>query len=555
MKDVIQELGSLILGEITDEKAARDYFSTDGSVFTINPQVVIYPKTENDVVLAVKYLEAKAKAGQKINLTARGKGTDQGGGALGDGAVLVLPAHVKRFVRIAKGTVTVEPGMIYAELQNILKSHGRWLPPYPASIDFATIGGAVANNSAGEKTIKYGSTRDYVAALRVVLSNGDVITTRRLNRRELAAKKRQTDFEGHIYRELDNLLKTHKQIVNAAAPHTSKNSAGYDLWDVKGKGGSFDLSQLIVGSQGTLGLVTQATLRTEKFNPRTILLTGFFESVDAMAEAVSKIMPLRPSALEIVDYHLLKFLRDHHNHIVDGLIPDKLPAVALLVEFDDHKQATRLRKAHKVAKVFHELTYQSGYATDPDEQAALWKIRRSAAAVIWMYEGPKKAIPIIEDGAVPLENMAEFLSEIYRVFEKYKIQVAVWGHAGNANFHLQPFIDLSNFRDRKKVFELMDEFYKIVIRLGGTTCAEHNDGIIRGPYLKKLYGAEVFGLFKQVKELFDPENFLNPGVKVGATTEQAQVHLRREYSMMHLHDFFPSLSHTKPKQVKKEEFL
>jgi FAD/FMN-containing dehydrogenase len=555
MKDVIQELGSLILGEITADSAARDYFATDGSVFTIKPQVVIYPKTENDVVLAVKYLEAKAKAGEKINLTARGKGTDQGGGALGDGAVLVLPAHLKRFVRMSKGTITVEPGMIYAQLQGTLKSHGRWLPPYPASMDFATIGGAVANNSAGEKTIKYGSTRDYVTALRVVLSNGDVISTRRLNRRELAAKKRQDDFEGHLYRELDDLLKANKQIISTAAPLTSKNSAGYDLWDVKGKGGSFDLSQLIVGSQGTLGVVTQATLRTEKLNAHTILLTGFFESVEAMAEAVDKIMPLGPSALEVVDYHLLKFLRDHHNHVIDGLIPEKLPAVALLVEFDDHKQARRLRKAHKVAKVFHELTYQSGYATDPDEQAALWKIRRSAAAVIWMYEGPKKALPIIEDGAVPLQHMPEFLREAYKLFDKYKIQTAVWGHAGNANFHLQPFLDLSNFRDRKKVFELMDDFYKLVIRLGGTTCGEHNDGLIRGPYLKKLYGAEIFGLFKQVKELFDPENFLNPGVKVGATIEEAQVHLRREYSMKHLHDFFPSLSHTKPKQVKKEEFL
>ncbi len=555
MKDVVNELGSLLLGEITTDSAARDYFATDGSVFELKPQVVIYPKTENDVVLAVKYLEAKAKAGEKISLTSRGKGTDQGGGALGDGALLVMPAHMKRFVRMGKRSITVESGMIYLELQGILHSHGRWLPPYPASIDFATIGGAVANNSAGEKTIKYGSTRDYVQSLRVVLSNGDVITTRRLSRKELAAKKRQDDFEGEIYRQLDELLKANKQIINAAPPQTSKNSAGYDLWDVRGRNGSFDLSQLIVGSQGTLGVVTEATLRTEKLNEHTILLTGFFETVEAMAEAVDKIMPLGPSALEVVDYHLLKFLRDHHNHIIDGLIPEKLPAVALLVEFDDTKQSRRLRKAHKVAKVFHELTYQSGYATDPDEQAALWKIRRSAAAVIWMYNGPKKALPIVEDGVVPLKNMPEFLREVYKLFDKYKIQTAVWGHAGNANFHLQPFLDLSNFRDRKKIFKLMDEFYKLVIRLEGSTCGEHNDGILRGPYLKKLYGAEIFDLFCKVKELFDPYNFLNPGVKTGATLEDAEVHLRREYSMKHLHDFFPSLSHTKPKAVKKEEFL
>lgn len=555
MKQIVEELGSLLVGDVTIDDAAREYFATDGSVFELKPKLVMYPQSERDVILAVRYLEARAKDGEKIPLTARGKGTDQGGGALSEGALLVFPAHMNRLISVGKSSVRVEPGMIYKSLQNVLQSHGQWLPPYPASIDFATIGGAVANNSAGEKTIKYGSTRNYVKGLRVVLSNGDVITTKRLSRRELRAKKRQDDFEGHIYRELDKLLIENKRIISAAAPPTSKNSAGYDLWDIKGKGGSFDLSQLIVGSQGTLGVVTEVDLRTVAYNPQTILLTGFFESIDAMAEAVEKIMPLAPSAMEVVDYHLLKFLRDHHNHIIDGLIPEKLPAVGLLVEFDDHKSAVRLRKAHKVAKVFKTLAYESGYATDPEEQAALWKIRRSAAAVIWMYNGPKKALPIIEDGAVPLKNMPEFLKEIYRLFEKYKIQVAIWGHAGNANFHLQPFMNLANYRDRKKVFEIMDEFYKIVIKLDGTTCGEHNDGILRGPYLKNLYGAEVFELFKAVKDLFDPYGFLNPGVKTGATKEEAMVHLRREYSMKHLHDFFPSLSHTKPKPVKKEEFL
>lgn len=555
MKQIVEELGKILVGEVTADDSAREYFATDGSVFTLKPQLVIYPKTERDVILAVRYLEALAKDGKKINLTARGKGTDQGGGALGDGATLVLPAHMNRLIKLNKHSVVAEPGMIYKNLQQVLFSHGRWLPPYPASVDFATIGGAVANNSAGEKTIKYGATRDYVKSLRVVLSNGDVVTTKRLSRRELKAKKKQNDFEGHIYRELDNLLIKNREAIASSALATSKNSAGYDMWNIKGKGGSFDLSQLIVGSQGTLGVVTQVELRTELHNQHTILLTGFFESVEAMAEAIKKIMPLKPSALEVVDYHLLKFLHDHHNHTVDGLIPEKLPAVALLVEFDDRKYATRLRKAHKVAKIFKVLTYESGYATDPEEQAALWKIRRSAAAVIWMYGGPKKAVPIIEDGAVPLEKMPEFLDEIYRLFEKHKIQVAIWGHAGNANFHLQPFLNLGSYRDRKKVFDLMDEFYKVIVRLGGTTCGEHNDGILRGPYLRQLYGAEVFEIFKQIKDLFDPYGYLNPGVKTGASKEEAMVRLRHEYSMKHLHDFFPSLSHAKPKPVKKEEFL
>lgn len=541
MKEIVRELGNLLVGEITTEADTRDFFSTDGSVFRVEPSLIIYPKNESDVVITVKYLRDKADNGVYLPITARGKGTDQGGGALGTGAMLVFPAHMKRLVAIDKQTVTVQPGMIYSHLEGVLHSHGRFLPPYPASVDFATIGGAVANNSAGEKTVKYGSTRNYVGALRVVLSNGDVITTYRLNKRELAKKKMQDDFEGHIYRAVDQMIESNKALIAKAPPHVSKNSAGYDLWDVKHKNGSFDLSQLIVGSQGTLGIVTQATLTHEPFNTNTTLLAGFFDSIEKATAAVEKIMPLGPSALEVVDYHLLDFLRKHKPEQIEGLVPEQLPQIGLLIEFDDQKARVQAKKARKVAKLFKKLAYDSRYATDPDEQDALWKIRRGAAAVIWMINGPKKALPIIEDGVVPLEKMPEFLESVYALFRKYKLDIAVWGHAGDANFHLQPFMDLSNMRDRSKVFELMDDFYKLVIRMGGSTCGEHNDGRLRAPYLKKLYGAEMYKLFEQVKEVFDPAKILNPGVKIGVTQQDIAVRLRHEYSMKHLHDFLPGV--------------
>ncbi|MCC7289241.1 FAD-binding oxidoreductase [bacterium] len=541
MKEIIRELGNLLVGEITAEAGTREFFSTDGSVFKVEPSLVIYPRNESDVVITVKYLRNKAENGEYLPITARGKGTDQGGGALGTGALMVFPAHMKRLIHIDKESVTVQPGMIYSHLEGILHSHGRFLPPYPASVDFATIGGAIANNSAGEKTVKYGSTRDYVGALRVVLSNGDVISTYRMSKRELEKKKMQDDFEGHIYRAVDQLIESNKALIHQAPPHVSKNSAGYDLWDVKRKNGSFDLSQLIVGSQGTLGVVTEATLLHEALNPQTTLLVGFFDSIEKATEAVERIMSLNPSALEVVDYHLLDFLRTHKPEQIEGLVPEQLPQIALLIEFDDQKARHQAKKARKVAKLFKKLAYDSRFATDPDEQDALWKIRRGAAAVIWMINGPKKALPIIEDGVVPLHKMPEFLESVYALFRKYKLDIAVWGHAGDANFHLQPFMDLSNMRDRGKVFDLMDDFYKLVIRMGGSTCGEHNDGRLRAPYLKKLYGADMYRIFEQVKQIFDPANILNPGVKIGVTQEDAAVHLRREYSMKHLHDFLPGV--------------
>lgn len=541
MHEITKDLGRLLIGEVTSDKTTCKYFATDGSVFTVRPSLIIYPRNERDIILTVKYLEQQAREGRHIGITARGKGTDQAGGALGNGAVLVFPAHMKRLIRYGKKTITIQPGMIYAHLQGILHSHGRFLPPYPASLDFATIGGAIANNAAGEKTIKYGSTRDYVESLKVVVSNGDVIETGRLSKRELGHKKRQADFEGQIYRDIDTLIDNNRTVIDSKHPHVSKNAAGYDLWDVKSEDGSFDLSQLMVGSQGTLGVISEITMRHLSFNPTTILVVGFFESIDKAAAAVEKIMPLKPSALEVVDSHLLAFLKKHKPEQIEGLIPEsKPPEIVLLVEFDEPHAASRNRKAKKTGKIFNKLSYQYIKADEQEEQDALWKIRRGAAAVIWMFNGPKKALPIIEDAVVPLHAMVDFLRSVYRLLKKHKLDIAVWGHAGNANFHLQPFLNIGNVTDRKKAFALMDEFYQLVIKMGGSTCGEHNDGILRAPYLEDLYGKDMYALFTEVKRIFDPLNILNPDVKIGVTKDFAWEHLRNEYSMKHLNDYLPN---------------
>ncbi|MBI2798191.1 FAD-binding oxidoreductase [Candidatus Saccharibacteria bacterium] len=541
MKSPIKDLASQLSGEVTIAESARRYFSTDGSIFTVKPKMVIYPRNETDVVNVVKYLNWKAQEGEVINLTARGKGTDQGGGALGNGAMLVFPAHMKALKHIDKETITVQPGMIYAHLQGILHSHWRFLPPYPASIDFCTIGGAVANNAAGEKTLKYGSTRHWVKALRVVLSNGDVITTSRLNKKELRAKKAQSDFEGHLYREIDAMIEANQKLLHDHNLHVSKNSAGYDLWDVKRSDGSLDLSQLIVGSQGTLGVVSEATFYTEAYSSKTTLVVGYFESIHKAQEAVQHLMKLQPSALEVVDHHLLEFLQKNKPEQLAGLLPsEEIPRIVLLCEFDDSKPKAQAKKAKAASAIFKHYAHDQRLAVNKDQEDQLWRIRRGAAAVIWTVDGPKKALPIIEDGAVPVEKLGELLEEADKMFAKYKVEVAIWGHAGNGHLHIQPFLDLANLRDRAKLFALTNAFYKLVIKLGGTTCGEHNDGIMRAPYLKALYGADLYKLFEDVKNLFDPNNFLNNQVKIGVSHEDAVTKLRREYNMRHLHDHLPA---------------
>ncbi len=538
-KPFLKDLQSRLLGSVTDAQDALDYFSTDGSIFTITPTGIVYPKNAADVRKTVSFLAERAAVGKKVGVVARGKGSDQGGGAVGDGVHVVFPAHMNKIISVGRDTVTVQPGVVYAALQQTLHTHGRFLPPYPSSIQFSSIGGAVANNACGEKTIKYGATRDFVKSLKVVLADGSLIETKRIGARELNRKKGQADLEGAIYRGLDALIDENEKLIAKAAPKTSKNAAGYALWDVKGRDGSFDLSQIIVGSQGTLGLVTEITLNTMPWSPKTTLLVGYFDSLAAAGEAVVKLEALKPSALEIADFHLLSFLKKNRPQEIEGLVPEPLPKIVLLIEFDDASQLSQTMKARRAGRILDRHAAGQRVTTNPVEQEALWKIRRSAAAVIWMTTGSKKALPFIEDGVVPTHKLPQFLEKTYALLRKHDLEIAVWGHAGDANLHMQPWLDLSKTRDVDKLFKVSEEFFDMVIAMGGSTCGEHNDGLMRAPYLKKLYGEEVYELFRLTKNIFDPHNILNPDKKIDVTIEYARSHVRTSYDMKHLYDHMP----------------
>jgi FAD/FMN-containing dehydrogenase len=539
MSKIANYLRQNIVGEVLTTPEALEYFSTDGSIFKLKPSFIVYPRNDLDVRKIARFAWQLAERGKKLPITARGKGTDQAGAALGDGLMLVFPTHINKTVGFAKNSVTVEPGLLYGDLQRTLYSHGYFLPTYPSSIEFCTIGGAIVNNSCGEKTPKYGCMADYVKSMDVVLANGQLVTAQKLNKQQLNRKKGQTDFEGQIYRELDGLLTDNADLLSATKKNVSKNAAGYNLWDVKGKDGSFDLSKLIAGSQGTLALLTQATLKIVPYNPKPHLLTAFFDDIQKASEAVMKLQKLQPSAIELVDYHLLKYLQNNKPQALAGFVHGELPKVVLLVEFDDSKKRVRDRKAKRAHKLLKNLAYERRIIPNRDEQHADWEMRHSAAAVIWQDSGTKKALPIIEDGVAPREKLAEFLTGAYKILEKYKLEIAVWGHASDANFHMQPFLDLSNVGDRQVIFKVMDEFYDLVISLGGSTSGEHGDGRLRAPYLEKLYGSELYELFGRVKKIFDPHGILNPGVKLAVTQNDLKPLLRKEYSMKHLYDHVP----------------
>ncbi len=543
MNKVAHYLQEHLVGEVMTGADARKYFSTDMSIFSVTPSLIVYPRNENDIRKTARFTWQLAERGRVVPITPRGAGTDRGGAAIGSGAILVFPAHMNRILELDSktGTVSVEPGANYAKLQQTLHTHNRFLPPFPASAEYSTIGGAVGNNKSGEKSYKYGSTRDFVKGLRVVLANGEVIETKRLSKRELNKKLGLTTFEGEMYRALDAVLEEHKDTIKQMQPNVTKNSAGYALDQIKRKDGSFDLTPLFVGSQGTLGIITEITLETEVNNPNATLIAAFFDDLQVAEQVVTDLRKLSdaPSALEFIDGPLLEFVKENHPNMLKGIVDDPLPKLMVLIEFDNASDRVQKRLAKKVAKMLGKYQVNSRVETDPARREDLWRIRHSSATILAHAQGNAKAVPLIEDGIVPVERFNEYLEAVYQMLERAGMRAATWGHIGDANIHTQPVLDLSQVGDRQKAFRLMDEYYKYVISLGGSTNAEHGDGRLRAPYLSEMYGAEIYQVFQKVKQIFDPYGTMNPGVKMNVTLDTIKPLVRSDYSLQHLYTFSP----------------
>ena len=458
-------------GEVVTSVDARRYFSTDNSILTLSPALILYPRNENDVRKTTRFTWQLAERNRIIPITARGAGTDRSGAAIGSGIIMVFPAHLNRILELdtKNGEVIVEPGINFGKLQQTLQTHGRFLPPFPSAFEYSTIGGAVANNAAGEKSVKYGCMSDYVRSLRVVLANGEVIVTQRLNKRDLNKKLGLTTFEGEIYRSIDTILEEHKSTVESMNRNVPRNTAGYNLLDVKHSDGTFDLTPLFLGSQGTLGIVTEVTLGTEIHNPETALIVATFDNLGHLQSAVEQLKQTAdlPSSIELVDGNLLNQVSTFNPNQLKGIIEKPYPEFVLLVEYDTtgRQQKKDIKTSSKILKQYANYVHVE---TDYEKQENLWKIRQASVTTVVHASGTVKALPIIDDGVVPVEKLAAYITGIYEIFKRNHLEPALWGHAGDVSLHMRPHLDLSQLGDRQKAFRIMDEYHNLVIELGGT---------------------------------------------------------------------------------------
>jgi FAD/FMN-containing dehydrogenase len=527
------DLQRQLLGSITDSPAVREAFATDASIVSLTPQLVVYPRNTADVRKTVQWAAARAEAGKPMGITPRGLGSDTAGGAVGDGVQLVLPAHMHMLLRMRKDTITVQSGITYATVQQVLQTHLRFIPPAPASARYSTIGGAVASDAVGEATVKYGATRDYVKGLKVVLADGSLIETGRISARELHKRKGRPTLEGEVYRKLDSLILDNEDIITKVQPAGQRHGAGYALSKVRRKDGSFDLGQIFIGAQGTLGVITEVTLKTMPWQPRTTLVAGFFSNIRQAGEALAKLRQLGPASLELIDGHILEQLQKHQPEDVSLHAPKPLPKLLALIEFDNISQLAQTMSARRAERIFAKYGSGCQTATDPVQQEGLRKLRRTGAALGWLKPGSKAALPFMDDASVPPAKLIQLWEQTRKLLGKYEIEAGMWAQAGEARLHVQPMLDLSRAKDVNKLFALGHEYAELVIGLGGSPSST-GDGLLHAPYLSELYGADMYELFRQVKAIFDPQDIMNPGKIVNVTPADVRVALRTEYVPPHL---------------------
>lgn len=537
MSGLKTDLAKLIDGEVQDSRHVRDLFSHDASMFEIVPKIVVSPKDSEDIKNLVKYVSMHKSKNPDLSITARSGGTDMSGGAINESIILNMQKYMNQIFEVSADSAHIQPGLFYRDFEVETLKHGALLPPYPASRDLCTVGGMVANNSGGEKSLQYGKTEKFVTELKVIFADGNEYNVRPLNEKELKAKMRQSDFEGKVYRDVFKLVDDNYGAIKAAKPNVSKDSTGYHLWNVWDRnGGVFDLTQVIIGSQGTLGIVTDITFRLVPAPKNSGTLVIFLRDIGDLGDLIKKVMTFKPATFEGFDNYtlMLSFKLFFYFHSKLGwwgmmklglqLIPNALmlfrgiPKMVLLVEFNGETPEEVANKVHACRRGLGKYAKRALFEEDETEAKArkFWIMRRESFNLLRKKVANKHTAPFIDDLVVNPEYLPEFLPELRAILKKYEFLATIAGHMGDGNFHVIPLMEIEKTLERIKIAPAMREVNDLVMKYHGSLSGEHNDGMSRGPWLHQMYAPEIIEHFKSLKVIFDPQHIFNPKKKIDA---------------------------------------
>ncbi len=504
-RDLRQLVGA---DKVRDDAPTIAAYAVDASMYRLEPKAVVSVESESDIQRVVRYAVERG-----VPLTPRAAGTNLTGSAIGTGIILDV-SRMRRILEVNREEqwARVQPGIVFAELNKRLAGQGLLFGPDPSSGDMCKLGGMLANNSSGPHTLRYGSVKDNVLDLRICLFSGEWLEATTLSVQDPRHARLLATHEP-LARVWD-LVQRHEPMIREKAPKVSKNSCGYNLFALADglAEGRCDWPRLFVGSEGTLGVMSEARLRLAPRPKASATGLVHFQRLDDVGDAVAELLSLGPSALEVMDGNTLNLIgRAKHG------IPAEA-AATLLIELDEEDDPRRIEDtAARMAAICrrYRLSAEPVLAYEREQRDALWKARKALYPTLYRYDGKKKPINYVDDVVVRAERISDLIRYLEETFGSREVPVAIFGHIGNGNAHVVPLLDVNDRSDFAKMVETYEAVHETVLtRFNGSVCGEHGDGRVRAEFVRRMFGEELYRLFVEVKRSFDPSGVLNPGVKL-----------------------------------------
>jgi len=521
LSDALADLREVVRGEVHTDPVSRGIHATDASHYQMMPACVVVPRDEDDVIAAVG-IAAK----HHLPITARGGGTSLAGQTFGSGMILDCSRHMNKVLEVNADErwARVQPGVVRDQLNTQLKEHGLHFAPDPATSSRATVGGMIGNNSSGTRSIIYGKTIDHVLSMKVLLADGTVLTLDACDTDRWSDKSAGPGREAELYRGVGEVIRANRDEINNRFPKTMRRVSGYNL-DAFTEGSSsgsgtpvtdgqpWNLCHLIVGSEGTLAVLLEATVKLVPNPKATAVCVVHFNDLIESLRHVPAMLAYEPSTVELLDDSIIVEARRNPSstHLADFFEGE--PKAVQIVEFMGDTEAQANERAEAFAKAMRDS--QVGYAqvirTDPKQIANIWELRKLGVGLASNIKGSSKPLDFVDDAAIPVEHLAEYIRRLVEVCDKLDVPVSICCHASVGVLHPKPLLDLHKPEDVQKMHAIADAAFEMVREYKGSWCGEHGDGLVRGEYIERFFGPQVYGAFRQIKTLFDPENLLNPG--------------------------------------------
>ncbi len=548
-----QKLSDTLAGEVRFDLYSKALYSTDASLYQIQPIGVVIPKDKQDVIKTVQIASE-----HKVPILPRGGGTSLAGQSVGEAIVLDMSKYMNQLLEVntTERWARVQPGIVLDELNDKLKPHGLMYAPDVATSSRANVGGTIGNNSAGSHSLIYGKTVDHVMSLDLVLSNADEITASPISLKELEAKKQGNTLEANIYRELCRICADNESEIRKRYPRILRRVAGYNLDEFVTDAGSkevtpyrrdgcdenhpFSLTKILVGSEGTLATTVEATVNLVPIPKLTALCVVHFESLIASMEAMQPILECNPTAVELIDKTILDMARGSLEFSRLTTFIQGKPAALLAVEFYGETQAELESQLDQLEKTLKST--RDGYAFvrcfTAEEKARVWETRKAGLGLLMGMKGDAKPIGFVEDAAVPIENLPEYVRRFDEIVTSHNTTAAYYAHASVGLLHNRPIINLKSETDIQKMHDIAREVRDLLMELDGAMSGEHGDGLVRSEWIESMFGSQLYQALTEVKRAFDPDGIMNPGKIVDAPPMTENLRFGTDYNTIKVDTYF-----------------